>query len=95
MVYPDMSADALSRAIHTKQVSCREVMHMTLQQIAQHNPLSNALVSLANEDELLRQADARDAQLARNESMGWMHGMPQAIKDLSNAAGFAPVWVRH
>jgi amidase len=63
-------------------------MHMTLQQIAQHNPLSNALVSLANEDELLRQADARDAQLARNESMGWMHGMPQAIKDLSNAAGF-------
>ena len=88
MVYPDMSADALSRAIHSKQVSCREVMHMTLQQIALHNPKSNALVSLANEDELLQQADERDAQLARNESMGWMHGMPQAVKDLANVAGF-------
>jgi amidase len=83
-----MSAEALSHAIHTKQVSCREVMHMTLQQIARHNPHSNALVSLANEDDLLRQADERDAQLARKESMGWMHGMPQAVKDLANVAGF-------
>ncbi len=88
MVYPEISADALSRAIHSKQVSCREVMQTTLRQIALHNPQSNAIVSLADEDELLRQADERDAQLARGESMGWMHGMPQAIKDLSNVAGF-------
>jgi amidase len=88
MVYPEISADALSRAIHAKQVSCREVMQTTLRQIAQHNPQSNAIVSLADEDALLRQADERDAQLARGESMGWMHGMPQAMKDLSNVAGF-------
>jgi len=88
MVYPDISADALSHAIHSRQVSCREVMHITLRQIAQHNPQSNALVSLADGDDLLRQADERDAQLARGESMGWMHGMPQAMKDLSHVAGF-------
>lgn len=88
MVYPEISADALSRAIHSKQVSCREVMQATLQQIAKHNPQSNALVSLADEDVLLRQADERDAQLARGESMGWMHGMPQAIKDVNPVAGF-------
>ena len=88
MVYPEISADALSHAIHSKQVSCREVMHITLRQIAQHNPQSNALVSLADGDDLLRQADERDAQLARGESMGWMHGMPQAMKDLSHVAGF-------
>ena len=88
MVYPEISADALSHAIHSKQVSCREVMHITLNQIAQHNPQSNALVSLADGDDLLRQADERDAQLARGESMGWMHGMPQAMKDLSHVAGF-------
>jgi len=40
---------------------------------------------------LLRQAEARDAQLARGESMGWMHGMPQAIKDLSNTAGIPTI----
>lgn len=88
MVYPEISAVELSRAIHSKQVSCREVMQSTLQQIEKHNPQSNALVSLAAEDVLLAQADERDAQLARGESMGWMHGMPQAIKDLSNVAGF-------
>jgi amidase len=36
---------------------------------------------------LLAQADARDAQVARGESMGWLHGMPIAVKDLANAAG--------
>jgi amidase len=82
-----MSADALSRAIHKKQVSCREVMSATLARIERVNPHFNAIVSLRAADELLAEADARDAQLARGESMGWMHGMPQAIKDLSNTAG--------
>jgi amidase len=82
-----MTADALSQAIHQKQVSCREVMAATLARIERVNPHVNAIVSLRDGDALLAEADARDAQLARGESMGWMHGMPQAIKDLSNAAG--------
>jgi amidase len=87
MVNPDTSAIDLSRAIHLKQVSCQEVMQSTLEQIARLNPASNAIVSLQEPELLLTQARERDAQLARGESMGWMHGMPQAIKDLSNAAG--------
>jgi len=81
-------AQELSRAIHTKQVSCREVMLATLAQVERLNPNSNAIVSLVDSDTLLAQADARDAQLARGESMGWMHGMPQAIKDLAHVQGF-------
>lgn len=77
----------LSRAIQTKQVSCREVMLATLAQVDRLNPDSNAIVSRVEPDLLLQQADMRDAQLSRGESMGWMHGMPQAIKDLSNVAG--------
>ena len=50
-----------------------------MQRIAQANPRVNAIVSLGDGDDLLRQADERDAQLARGQSMGWMHGMPQAI----------------
>jgi len=80
-------AQELSRAIHTKQVSCREVMLATLAQVERLNPHSNAIVSLVDSDTLLAQADARDAQLARGESMGWMHGMPQAIKDLAHVQG--------
>ncbi|WP_291918979.1 amidase [Limnohabitans sp.] len=87
MVNPDISALDLSRAIHLKQVSCQEVMQSTLDRIAQLNPQSNAIVSLQEPELLMAQARERDAQLARGESMGWMHGMPQAIKDLSNVAG--------
>ena len=84
-----LDASALSRAIHSKQVSCREVMQAYLARIADLNPRFNAIVNLQPRDLLLRQADERDAQLARGESMGWMHGMPQAIKDLCNTAGIA------
>ena len=87
MPVTDLSACALSEAIHARQVSCREVMQAHLARIHAVNPAFNAIVNLQGDDLLLRQADARDAQLARGTSMGWMHGMPQAIKDLSNAAG--------
>ena len=82
-----MSADALSQAIHTKQVSCHEVMVATLARIERVNPRFNAIVSLRDSDTLLAEADACDAELARGHSRGWMHGLPQAIKDLANVAG--------
>lgn len=85
------TATELSRAIHARRVSCREVMQAYLDRIAQVNPLHNALVSLQGPENLLAQADERDAQLAtgksRTGSMGWMHGMPQAIKDLAAVQG--------
>jgi amidase len=88
MVIPNMSALALSKAIHSKEVSCREVMQAYLKQIETHNPASNAIVSLAPQEAILAQADERDTQLARGQSMGWMHGLPQAVKDLADVAGF-------
>ena len=87
MVNPDISAIDLSRAIHLKQVSCQEVMQSTLERIARLNPQSNAIVSMQDPELWMAQARERDAQLARGESMGWMHGMPQAIKDLANSKG--------
>ncbi len=62
-------------------------MLATLAQVDRLNPNSNAIVSRVDSDTLLTQADARDAQLARGESMGCLHGIPQAIKDLSNVQG--------
>ena len=87
----DWSASALSAAIHAKTVLCREVMQAYLLRIDQVNPTVNAIINRVDASNLLAQADARDAQLARGESMGWMHGMPQAIKDLSNAVGLPTV----
>ena len=84
----DLHADALSQAIHARQVSCREVMQAYLQRIHRLNPTYNAIVNLAADDTLLAQADVCDAELAAGHSRGWMHGMPQAIKDTGAAVGF-------
>jgi len=82
-----LDALSLSDAIHQKQFSCLEVMQAYLAQIDTLNPKVNALVSLQPSDMLLKQAAACDAELARGQSRGWMHGMPQAIKDLSATRG--------
>ncbi|MBI6944264.1 amidase [Pseudomonas putida] len=82
-----LDAHGLSQAIHARQVSCREVMQAYLGHIERFNPLVNALVSLRDGEVLLGEADQCDAQLARGQSRGWMHGMPQAIKDLAATAG--------
>lgn len=84
----DLDAHALSTAIHARQVSCREVMQAYLARIHALNPKARAIVNLAADDGLLRQADERDAMLARGQSMGWLHGIPQAIKDTGQAMGF-------
>jgi amidase len=87
----ELSASALAQAIHAKRVSCRDVMQAYLARIALVNPVHNAIVSLRDGDDLLREADVRDTELARAFSagtpVGWMHGLPQAIKDLAPTAG--------
>jgi len=82
-----LDACALSEAIHRREVSAREVMGAYLSRIDALNPKFNALVALLPHEGLLQQADQRDTLLARGHSLGWMHGFPMAIKDLSPVAG--------
>ncbi|WP_333903221.1 amidase [Achromobacter insolitus] len=82
-----MPAHALSEAIRQRQVSCREVMTAYLSHIDRINPKLNAIVARRDSDELLREADERDAQLAAGQWLGWLHGMPQAPKDLTAVRG--------
>ncbi len=84
----DLDAHALSRAIHAREVSCVEVMHAYLARIHRINPHFNAIVSMAPDDVLLAQASTCDAELAQGTSRGFLHGMPQAIKDAAHAIGF-------
>ena len=83
----DLSAAHLSEAIHGGDVSCREVMTAYLDRIDERNPAVNAIVSLRDRDELLAEAAECDLELAHDLSRGWMHGMPQAIKDLAETKG--------
>jgi len=58
-----------------------------LDRIDERNPAVNAIVSLRDRDQLLAEAALRDDEMANGNSIGWMHGMPQAIKDLQAAKG--------
>lgn len=58
-----------------------------LQRIKRYNPLYNAIVTMPTKAVLMEQASHADQALARGEYWGWMHGMPHAVKDLSNVRG--------
>jgi amidase len=83
------SALELSQWIRLRKVSCREVMSAFLDHIERVNTPANAIVSLRERSALLADAAERDAQLARGEYLGWLHGIPQAPKDLTATAGIA------
>jgi amidase len=82
-----MSAVELARAIRARTVSCAEVMATFLDHIGRFNPRVNALISLQDPEALMQQARVRDAQLARGEYLGRLHGLPHAVKDLAYTAG--------
>ncbi|NMK49521.1 amidase [Achromobacter sp. Bel] len=82
-----MPAHALSDAIRRRELSCVEVMRSYLAHIDRVNPKINAIVARRDADALLREAAERDAQLDAGQWLGWMHGMPQAPKDLTAVRG--------
>ena len=82
-----MDAHALAAAIKTRKLSSVEVMNAFLDHIAVFNPKVNAIVALQDRDKLIAEARERDAQVARGEIMGPLHGLPHAVKDLQPVKG--------
>jgi amidase len=87
-----MDAVSLENTIHSRSVSCVEVMNAYLDHIENLNPKVNAIVALQDRSGLLAQARERDAELARGESMGPLHGFPHAVKDLQPVKGIRSTW---
>jgi amidase len=94
-----MSAVGLAGLLRTRQVSSREVLGAFLDRIDAANPGLNAIVTLAPEH---ASADAArlDAMAARGEFAGPLHGLPIAIKDLSETDGIrttygSPLYASH
>ena len=58
-----------------------------LDRIDARNPAVNAIVSRRDRDVLMAEAAQCDEEIVHELSRGWMHGVPQAIKDLAETRG--------
>jgi len=81
-----MSLVAVATAIADKKFSSREVTQSCLNRIADWQPRLNAFMAIEAESALAA-ADAADADLAKGNSRGPLHGVPLAHKDMYYDAG--------
>ena len=82
----DLSATELTARIRKKDVSAREVMSAHLARIERVNPSVNAIVTLVAERAMADAARA-DELTAKGATLGVLHGLPVAHKDLFDTAG--------
>ena len=81
------SARDLSDAIRRREVSCLDVMHAHLDRVDALDGDYHALITRRPRDDVLAEAEERDAELDRGLWRGWMHGLPHAVKDLAAVRG--------
>src|SRR4029077_17551743 len=81
-----MSTVDMARLIRTKKLSARELWAAHLKQIERVNPKVNAIVTLV--PEMAAEAAAKaDEMQAHKETLGPLHGLPVAHKDLLETRG--------
>ena len=80
------SATDLADSLQTGKLSAVEVMEESYDRIDAVNPRLNAIVSLLSRADAL--ALAAEADRVPMADRGVLHGVPMAVKDLSDAAGF-------
>src|SRR5437764_6630061 len=81
-----MSAVEMARLIRLKKLSAREALAAHLKQIERVNPKVNAIVTLVAEAATEAAAKADEMQ-AHNATLGPLHGLPVAHKDLLDTKG--------
>lgn len=95
-----MPAHELCRMVHSKEVSCEELVGLHYDQIERVNPLVNAIVTLVPRERALRQAASIDRALAQGTDPGPLAGIPVVHKDLVPTKGIrttfgSPIYRNH
>lgn len=75
-----------SQAVQKKEVSPLELTRACLERIERLNPELNAFITVTAES-ALNAARRAEAEIARGEWKGPLHGIPLAVKDLAETAG--------
>jgi len=82
----DLEATALRRFIGTKQISPLELLESCERRIAEVNPVLNAVINPCIE-RARAEARAAEGAVLRGETLGPLHGLPLAVKDLNHVGG--------
>jgi amidase len=83
----DLSAHTQLALLRLREISASELLDAHLARIDAVNPAVNALVTLGDVDALRADARRLDAQAARGEWQGLLHGLPVSQKDLTATRG--------
>ena len=71
--------------IHKKEVSVKEVVNYYLDRIKKYNPALNAIVSMKDEKEIIKDANQKDKNFDKSKPL---FGLPLASKDLLDVVDF-------
>jgi Asp-tRNA(Asn)/Glu-tRNA(Gln) amidotransferase A subunit family amidase len=81
----------LSRLIHSRQVTSRQLVERCLARIEQYNPVLLAVIT-PTKDRALEQADRMDAEARAGKFRGPLHGIPYGAKDLFAVPKYPTTW---
>ena len=87
MDFREESVAGLARMVREGRVSAGEMTEHALRQIAACNPVLNAFVAV-DQERARAAADAIDRKVAAGIDPGPLAGIPLAVKDLEDAAGY-------
>jgi amidase len=82
-----LGARALAGAMARREISPVDVMRATLDRVAAVNPGLTAIVSLRDREALMGEARLAEAACMSGAPQGWLHGVPVAVKDLTDVKG--------
>ena len=81
----------LSRLIHTRSVTSRQLVERSLARIAQYTPELLCVITSTRE-RALEQADRMDAEAKAGKFRGPLHGIPYGAKDLFSVPKYPTTW---
>ncbi len=84
-------ATQLTALIRSRALSPVELMRATLDRIERSQPVLNAFITVAA-DSAMAQARAAEQAVQRGDTLGPLHGVPVAVKDLVPTAGIRTTW---
>lgn len=78
--------ESVREALDMKLITCRELTEYYLERIEEYNPTFNCFITLC--DNVLAEADKRDAAIADGTAKGKLFGVPVVVKDNIKYEGY-------